>query len=163
VFTVELPVDVEPFKDTPTMQETLDIPSTSSAYARPPTISRMTGEAALSSPPDYTEPSAHPSTYPRYLSHSSFSSPSVSTSNSDGLPSPVGPSANFPSQNEASHAPPSFSRPPPPNLYYTPFPPTYLIANSNHLDGGFPVVPPPSIVEPHPFSSHDVREGDWIR
>jgi hypothetical protein len=39
----------------------------------------------------------------------------------------------------------------------------YLIANGKHLDDGFPVVPPPSPVQPHPFSSRDVREVDWIR
>jgi hypothetical protein len=39
----------------------------------------------------------------------------------------------------------------------------YLIANGRYLDEGFPVVPPPSPMQPHPFSSRDVREVDWIR
>jgi hypothetical protein len=55
------------------------------------------------------------------------------------------------------------SRPPPLQYPYTPFPPTYLISNDRHLDRGFPPLPPPSELQPHPFVSHDINEGDWLR
>jgi len=134
----------------------------SSAYARPPTVTQI-GSEAFSSPPDYIGPSERTNVYPRYSSPNSFSSPPSSTPPSRNLLSFVGGSTNPQSQSQSSDAPPSFSRPPPPNLYYTTFPPTYLISNGNHLDKGFPIVPPPSPVQPHPFSSRDVREIDWIR
>jgi hypothetical protein len=59
--------------------------------------------------------------------------------------------------------PPSFSRAPPPHYSYPPFPHTYLISTGKNLDHGFPILPPPSDVQPHPFVSHDVNEGDWVR
>jgi hypothetical protein len=58
---------------------------------------------------------------------------------------------------------PSFYRPAAQNLFYNSFPPTYLIANGKNLENGFPVMPPPSPVQPHPFISHDVNEADWTR
>jgi hypothetical protein len=60
--------------------------------------------------------------------------------------------------------PVSFSRQPPPHLLHTtPFPPIFLIAKGHHLDKGFPICPPPSKFQPHPFTTHDVNEGDWTR
>lgn len=53
-----------------------------------------------------------------------------------------------------------YQRPAPPSLPYS-FPPMYLTANGRHLDQGFPLMPPPSLVQPHPFASHDVNELDW--
>lgn len=64
------------------------------------------------------------------------------------------------SQN-SQQAHPSFSRLPPSNLPYNAFPPAYLIANGKRLDAGFTVMPPPSPIQPHPFTTHDVNEGDW--
>jgi len=58
---------------------------------------------------------------------------------------------------------PSFSRQPSPNVPYTSFPLMYLTANGKHLDKGFPLVPPPTPVAPHPFVTHDVNEDDWHR
>ncbi|KAF8899813.1 hypothetical protein CPB84DRAFT_1780049 [Gymnopilus junonius] len=55
-----------------------------------------------------------------------------------------------------------FSRVPPTELSYRPFKPIFLVARSKMLDKGFPPAPPPSDVQPHPFMSHDVSEGDWI-
>ena len=60
-------------------------------------------------------------------------------------------------------ATPSFSRPPPPHLPYNGFPPAYLISRGRHLDSGFDVMPPPSLMMPHPFGTHDVNEGDWTK
>ena len=54
-------------------------------------------------------------------------------------------------------------RPVLPSLPYSSFPPMYLSANGRHLDQGFPMMPPPSQVQPHPFTSHDVNELDWNR
>ncbi|KZP08678.1 hypothetical protein FIBSPDRAFT_874339 [Athelia psychrophila] len=59
--------------------------------------------------------------------------------------------------------PPSFSRPPPPGLPYNAFPSTYLIALRGDVARGFPPMPPPSPVAPHPFATHDVNEFDWNR
>jgi hypothetical protein len=59
--------------------------------------------------------------------------------------------------------PSSFSRPAPPYLPYSMFPPMYLTANDNRLDKGFPLLLPPSALQPHPFATHDVNEGDWTR
>ncbi|KAF7310292.1 hypothetical protein MIND_00403200 [Mycena indigotica] len=41
------------------------------------------------------------------------------------------------------------------------FAPMFLLAEGNSLKRGFPVIPPPSGQSPHPFSVHDVGEGDW--
>ncbi|KIM75584.1 hypothetical protein PILCRDRAFT_827138, partial [Piloderma croceum F 1598] len=49
------------------------------------------------------------------------------------------------------------------NTYSNRSPSTYLISYSTSLSDGFPVVPPPSMMQPHPFTSHDVGEGDWSR
>ncbi|THH00718.1 hypothetical protein EW026_g1861 [Hermanssonia centrifuga] len=59
--------------------------------------------------------------------------------------------------------PPSFNRPPPDNLPYNPFPPCALISVGSHLEDGFPALPPPTTVQPHPFSLHDVKEEDWTK
>ncbi|KAF7313047.1 hypothetical protein MKEN_00989700 [Mycena kentingensis (nom. inval.)] len=41
------------------------------------------------------------------------------------------------------------------------FPPVFLLADDNSLRKGFPVIPPPSEQQPHPFEVHDVLEADW--
>ena len=48
-------------------------------------------------------------------------------------------------------------------VQYTPFPPCALLSMSNELSAGFPPVPPPALVQPHPFAAHDVKEADWTR
>ena len=62
-----------------------------------------------------------------------------------------------------SNLPPAFSRAPPSNVPYTPFPPCTLVSLSHELDKGFPALPPPTMVQPHPFALHDVQEEDWVR
>ena len=59
--------------------------------------------------------------------------------------------------------PPSFSRLPPPNLPYPPFPQCVVIGKGNSLTKGFPILPPQTDVQPHPFVTHDVNEDDWAR
>jgi hypothetical protein len=39
----------------------------------------------------------------------------------------------------------------------------YLTSKGKHLDKGFPLMPPPTPVTPHPFATHDVNEDDWHR
>jgi len=53
------------------------------------------------------------------------------------------------------------SLPPPASTSRNRSPTTYLISYSTSLGDGFPVVPPPSLMQPHPFASHDVGEADW--
>jgi hypothetical protein len=149
--------------DAPTDTQTTYEPLAGSGYARPPNVTEMIGAAASSAPPDYIVPPVRTNVYPHYSYPSSLSSPPLPIPPSRSLLSLVGGSASTPSQNQGPPLPPSFSRPPPHNLVCDTFPPIYLIANGKHLDDGFPVVPPPSSVQPHPFSSHDVREVDWIR
>jgi hypothetical protein len=134
-----------------------------SVYARPANVTDMISAGVSNAPPAYITPSVRTNVYPRYSSPNSFSGPPGLPTSSRGLLSSVGGSANSPSKNQSPFIPSSFSRPPPPNLICTTFPPMYLIANGRHLDEGFPIVPPPSPVQPHPFSSRDVREVDWIR
>lgn len=59
--------------------------------------------------------------------------------------------------------PPSFSRPPQPQFPYSPFPRCTAISLGKDLENGFPSLPPSSVVQPHPFVTHDVNEDDWLR
>ncbi|EKM56387.1 uncharacterized protein PHACADRAFT_183084 [Phanerochaete carnosa HHB-10118-sp] len=66
------------------------------------------------------------------------------------------------SRDMAQHPPPpSFSRSPQPQFPYSPFPPLVAASVDKSLDHGFPLVPPPSHLQPHPFMAHDVNEDDW--
>lgn len=56
-----------------------------------------------------------------------------------------------------------WQRHPAANLPYDQFPPMCLISNGKDLGKGFPEVPPPCQVRPHPFSTHDITEEDWKR
>jgi len=67
------------------------------------------------------------------------------------------------SQYTSLQPPTSTSRLSVQNPYGNRSPPTYLISNSTYLGDGFPVVPPLSLMQPHPFTSHDVGEADWSR
>ena len=71
-----------------------------------------------------------------------------------------GPAAGS-SSTPAKTAPPCFQRSPPKDLSYTPFVPLALYTIDTALNKGFPRMPPIAVVEPHPFSVHDVREDDW--
>ncbi len=68
-----------------------------------------------------------------------------------------GPYANPPSGHISS----SIDRPAPQGLKRTPFPPCALLSASNHLEHGFPVYPPTTDTQPHPFATHDVNAADW--
>ncbi|KAH9477963.1 hypothetical protein JR316_0010196 [Psilocybe cubensis] len=58
--------------------------------------------------------------------------------------------------------PTAFSRVPPAHISYESFKPLFLAANGKTLEKGFPPVPPPSVIHPHPFTYHDVTESDWL-
>jgi hypothetical protein len=161
-FAVDSSGQADASRCTPDTQTTYEPLTGPSVYARPPNVTEIIGAAASNTPPDNITPPVRTKVYPRYSSPSSFNGPPLSAP-SRSLLSSVGRSANSPSKNWSPPIPSSFSRPPPPNLICTTFPPMYLIANGRHLDEGFPIVPPPSPVQPHPFSSRDVREVDWIR
>ena len=77
---------------------------------------------------------------------------------------------NYPSFSSHSHATYAISTEPSmpfsrraPQQEYPSFEPTFLIASGKFLTHGFPALPPPSQVTPHPFASHDVSEADWTR
>jgi hypothetical protein len=122
---------------------------------------------AFASPSRYVGPSLRRGLYPYYSSSDYFDCPPPATAPamSELFFSSFIPRRINPRQTQMSVAPlpPSFSRPCPPNLSYDAFPPIYSIANDNRLDCGFPILPPPSPISPHPFVSHDVNEVDWIR
>jgi hypothetical protein len=108
----------------------------------------------------YSEPFLQPALHQQYIT-SSHDSPLPRT------PAVAQPRELF-SLNRSTHPPntaqpPSFSRTAPPHLPYNLFPPMCLVANGNHLNTGFPLLSPPSVLQPHPFVTHDVNEEDWTR
>ncbi|KAI0350579.1 hypothetical protein OH77DRAFT_1412717 [Trametes cingulata] len=105
---------------------------------------------------------------------------SASSSHSSALGRPRSASTSRPSSSSHSHShshshsrahslthsePPSFARRPPNDIPYGSFPPATLFAHSDDLTRGFPMTPPtcPCAPRPHPFTTHDVHEGDWAR
>ena len=63
--------------------------------------------------------------------------------------------------------PPSFERQPKEGLPYEDCAPVVLFSTSTRLEDGFPATIPPVVVlgitdPPHPFTTHDVTEGDWL-
>jgi hypothetical protein len=91
----------------------------------------------------------------------------------------AGPSSHSPSASSSSSTfnvagttavnvlnppPPCFTRRPPYNpLMSATFPPCALLSIDSQLENGFPPLPPPSLLQPHPFTVHDVNEEDWLR
>ncbi|KAG9315404.1 hypothetical protein JVU11DRAFT_4554 [Chiua virens] len=56
-----------------------------------------------------------------------------------------------------------WNRPAPSHFPYNTFPPMCLISNNHNVSDGFPELPPPCQMNPHPFATHDVTEEDWKR
>ncbi|KAI0702010.1 hypothetical protein BC835DRAFT_150457 [Cytidiella melzeri] len=106
--------------------------------------------------------------YPSPSSSSSLQAPPSGTANPSSSSS-TGFRSRFlvgsSSSNELFNPPPAcFTRPPPHNpLMSSPFPPCSLLSIDSRLDNGFPTIPPPSSLQPHPFIIHDVTEEDWTR
>ncbi|KAI8971280.1 hypothetical protein BD414DRAFT_500818 [Trametes punicea] len=59
--------------------------------------------------------------------------------------------------------PPSFQRAPSPRASYAPFEPIHVPAAGHSLEDGFVSSLPPSLTQPHPFSTHDITQEDWRR
>lgn len=67
-------------------------------------------------------------------------------------------------QSDQDGLPLCFARQPANDLGAARFEPMFLeTKNKGELRDGFPMVPPPSMTRPHPFSTHDVTESDWNR
>lgn len=134
------------------------------------TLQSMRG--CFAPPSVYIGPSLRPSLHPYYSSSDSFDCPppgsvsfTVPSKHSRQFLPRIGRKVSSSSQAESlsTPLPPCFSRPSPPNLSYSTFTPIYLIANGTHLCTGFPILPPLSSMQPHPFVTHDVSEADWTR
>lgn len=128
----------------------------------------------FAAPSTYVGPSLRPGLYPHYSSSDSFDTHPPPVSNRPASPSQSPPKSLFaliggrmtppsPPVTPSAPLPSSFSRPAPRNLPYSVFSPAYLISNGTRLNEGFPVLPPESIADPHPFTTHDVNEADWAR
>ena len=139
------------------------------------------GEPSSSKADDVLESSSGPIAPPSYVARNTYVAtndktpafgdesghlPSSSTSSSfyayAPLPAIAGPSDLRRAQQD-SEGLSTFSRVPPRELSYSSFQPMFLLCNGKTLDKGFPSAPPPSSIQPHPFNSHDITEGDWLR
>lgn len=105
-------------------------------------------------PPPYEGPSSSRST--------PATSPAAGPSSEPSLLQRLKANAGATPAEILSNLPAGFNRAPP-NLPNVPFPPCALISLSHELDKGFPALPPPSMVQPHPFTLRDVKEEDWTR
>jgi hypothetical protein len=125
--------------------------SDSSPIAPPSYVTRNTYVGTNDKTPAFGDESGHP-----------FSSTSSSFYASAPLSAIAGPSDLRRSQQDSERLS-TFSRVPPRELSYSSFQPMFLLCKGKSLDKGFPSAPPPSSIQPHPFNSHDVTEGDWLR
>ncbi|KAI6133450.1 hypothetical protein EDD17DRAFT_1553236 [Pisolithus thermaeus] len=145
-----------------------DAPSRQSEYPAPPQESYP---APSGPPPEYLQPpSDYPhqgyTPYPQEASQSAVYNPTpLPSTHLDRSPSPNGRGGGLSLASFfGNQGPPSsWQRPPPSNLPYNQFPPMCLISNGKDLAKGFPELPPPCQLAPHPFATHDVTEEDWKR
>ena len=72
-------------------------------------------------------------------------------------------SSYFSPTSSTTEVVPTGQRAPSSDVMYPSFHPMFLVATGKTLDKGFPYASPPSKSNPHPFTSHDIKEGDWIR
>jgi hypothetical protein len=156
--------------------------------SRRPMILIENGESSSSKPDEVldaegpaTIPNSSPTAPPSYVARNAYvatndktpafgneserpasSSTSPSFYASGPLSAIAGPSDSGRSQQDSDGSS-LFSRVPPRELSYSPFQPMYLLCKGKTMDKGFPRAPPPSSIQPHPFNSHDITEGDWLR
>ncbi|KAI6039886.1 hypothetical protein EDC04DRAFT_1621197 [Pisolithus marmoratus] len=143
-----------------------DVPSWQSEHSAPPQYPAPPGP-----PPGYLQPpSDYPpqgySPYPQEIPHSAAYNPAtLPPTHLDRTPSPNGKEVGLSLASFfGNQGPPSsWQRPPPSNMPYNQFPPMCLISNGKELTKGFPELPPPCQLAPHPFATHDVTEEDWKR
>lgn len=131
-------------------------------------------------PPSYTAGDEFPFISEKKVNSSSTlpPSPSTSTYSSTYAPSPAPFSLTAAlnvsqpgGQNTLGRQPISFTRTRSQGagFTYTPFKPIFLFTTgdssgqSTSLSNGFPMTPPPSKENPHPFVTHDVNEIDWLQ
>ncbi|KAH7912644.1 hypothetical protein BJ138DRAFT_1147962 [Hygrophoropsis aurantiaca] len=112
--------------------------------------------ASLDSP---LHPNYKPSAYFEPPSSHSSSHPSTSDVEIDGEREQV----YFGRSGHHWEAPVSWDRTPFSGLSYDSFPNLCLVSHTWRLENGFPELPPPCQIEPHPFATHDITEEDWIR
>ena len=143
---------VPPEKNRPALVERT---SSSSQYSQPETRTAAGPSDHFEPPPayDYTQS-------PTLRSPQSEHAPE--TPNSPSLLQRLKPSGAKPSEL-LDPPPPSFTRPIATNLAFEPFPQCALQSLGNELDKGWPLTPPHSFAQPHPFVTHDVQEEDWSR
>ncbi|KAG9218091.1 hypothetical protein CCMSSC00406_0010250 [Pleurotus cornucopiae] len=131
-------------------------------------IAARAGSHASTQPPPYTsEGSSHfaDDSHGQEVRYFSQPSPSPAPRAFASSPSTYGSAAGTggvprsPTALDAS--PPAFSRLPSQEAGYPSFPAIYLMSNGKHITKGFPLVPPPSSSEYHPFMTHDVTQEDW--
>ncbi|KAI0628481.1 hypothetical protein C8Q77DRAFT_1068097 [Trametes polyzona] len=130
-----------------------------SGSAKSPSIYASSSYAQTTTACLTSVPIPHSPTYPTNAPSASSPSSSVSRSTSSASASP---STHAPS---TPHSHPSFERRPPPDVPYGEFPPGTHYARSDDLTRGFPAAPPTCPAPPgtpHPFSTHDVQEADWV-
>ncbi|KAF9223371.1 hypothetical protein BS17DRAFT_135705 [Gyrodon lividus] len=135
-------------------------PNGSSPYQQPP--HGVPYDQSRSNPPGYSPYQTVPSgsTSQPYYSQT----PGAGLSPQDRAPTPSGGgSMSLNSFFGDKGSPPMWQRQPPPGLPYNQFPPMCLISNGKDLSKGFPELPPPCQLNPHPFSTHDIVEEDWKR
>lgn len=145
-----------------------DAPSRQAEYSAPPQGSYP---APPGPPPEYLKlPDGYPpqgyAPYPQGTSQSAAYNPSpLPPTHLDRAPSPngMGGGLSLASFFGNQGPPSSWQRPAPANFPYNQFPPMCLISNGKDLAKGFPELPPPCQLAPHPFATHDVTEEDWKR
>jgi hypothetical protein len=132
-------------------------------------------------PPDYGYAQSHPDTksaYDQKGDETWIAPPSNNPYDAPLLAPDAGPSSSTsPDGNKSGimvslgaffgnkGPPPMWQRQPPApgQLPYDAFPPMCLISNGKDLPSGFPELPPPCQMNPHPFVTHDVAAEDWKR
>jgi hypothetical protein len=122
-------------------------------------------------PTTYNPPSGPPPAYTgrevtqwQHPSSSSLHAPEAGPSNRSPSPGLKAKLMGTSAVDVLNPPPPCFTRPPPNNpLMSAPFPQCTLVSIDSKLDNGFPMLAPPSPLQPHPFVIHDVNEEDWLR
>ncbi|EKM56386.1 uncharacterized protein PHACADRAFT_207639 [Phanerochaete carnosa HHB-10118-sp] len=104
-----------------------------------------------------------PPTYPAHPSRTQPGTPPAGGSSSSGIGGFLKGLSGHSPPDLLNPPPPSFSRPLRRELPYNPFPPMTALGFGATLDQGFSTVPPTTVVNPHPFVTHDVCEEDWTR
>lgn len=123
---------------------------------------------ALASLPSSSSRAIAPPTFPTPFENApppsyDFTGPATSATSSYYAPASSATVEAMSAPRVPGSLPVSFNRAPAGSMTYPSFQPMFLVAHGKTLDKGFPIASPPSNSRPHPFVSHDVNEGDWMR